>query len=210
MNQNGQTPSLALRLECMGLVVGGHTLPRFQVRAGEAVCLHVEYSPGSLPWYDCLLPLLVGRIQHPAIRLYGPAASLDRPFPRRRWLPWRRHPSTRDWLLYEGRLSPQEAEHVLSLVPVSPAMRVTSLGWNDRTMLALEACLLHPPELLVFDTAGSAVPTIQAVFDRLATRPTDLALAYLKTNLDAGSPCLPGASCYEIATDSPQTTAAVE
>lgn len=207
MSHIGQT-ELPLRLECSGLTIGGHVLPPFQVRAEEAVCLHVEYAPSADHWYDSVQPLLLGRIKHPAIRLLGVVANLERPFSPRRWMFWRKNPSARDWLLTEGKLSPQEAAHVLSQAPVPINVPVGWLGWGERTMLALEACLLHPPDLLVFDTAGCAGPTIEAVFDRLATRPSGLALAYLKTNLNYDYlPCLPGASCHVIAAVASQTAA---
>src|SRR5437588_4602237 len=128
-SENAQSETQPLCLECLGLTFGGHMPPAFQIGMGEAVCLHVEYSPSAVPWYDCVLPLLIGRIQHPAIRIHGLAANLERPFPRRRWLIWRKDPSAREWLRMEGNLSPQETAHVLSLVPVPPEMPVGWLGW---------------------------------------------------------------------------------
>lgn len=205
MNQTQEERSALPQLQCLGLAIGGHSLPPFQIEAGGAVCLHMEYSPDSVPYYDSVYPLLLGRTRHPAIRVHGVVAGLDRPFPPRRWQFWRRHLSARDWLLRVRGLSPAESARVLSVIPaIPPEMRVGWLGWNERTMLALEACLLRPPDLLVFDMAGCALPTKEAVFDRLATRPSQLAVAYLKTNPDADSPCLPGATCYVIAAQSSQ------
>jgi hypothetical protein len=65
-------------------------------------------------------------------------------------------------------------------------------------MLALEACLLHPPGLLVITTAGNDVLTIQHLFGRLSSRPPNMALIYLKTRHETDDPCLPGGTCLEI------------
>ena len=80
---------LPLHLECSGLTIGGHVVPPFQVRTGEAVCLHVEYSPSADPYYDSVQPLLLGRIKHPSIRLHGLIEKLERPYSPRRWMFWR-------------------------------------------------------------------------------------------------------------------------
>jgi hypothetical protein len=85
-------------------------------------------------------------------------------------------------------------------MPVVAPYRIGVLGWNQRTLLALETCLIHPPDLLVFDTAGNDHLAAQAVFDRLAARPPSLAVLYLKTLADW--PCFPGASCVTLVPES--------
>jgi len=75
-------------------------------------------------------------------------------------------------------------------------------------MLALEACLLRPPGLLVFDTVGHDSLTIQRIFERLSSRPPDLALIYLKTRHEMGDPCLPGGICLDLVRAPSQATIA--
>jgi hypothetical protein len=204
-NQNGQINPRPLRLDCLGLRAGGHTLPPFRLHAGEAVCMHVQHSP--LPWYDGVLPLLQGKATHPALRLLGTTHYLERPIPRRTWFGRRKDCAAQEWLMREQGLSSEDAARVLQAVSVPPDLRVGWMGWNERTMLALEVCLLRPPDVLVFDAAGNDLMAINSIFNRLVSRPSGLAIVYLKTNLDEDSPCLPGASCLMLTAGPLQTTA---
>ncbi|HKI36672.1 MAG TPA: hypothetical protein VKA46_32755 [Gemmataceae bacterium] len=186
-----------LSLECLGLTAGGHHVPPFQLHTGEAVCLHVE--PASPSWYDVLLPLLTGRVSHPRLLIRGTVSYLERPMPRRGWFGRRKDCTARDWLISERGLAPAEAVPVLDRASVPPEMKIGWLGWNERTLFALESYLVRPPDILVFDTAGNDPLGIRRLFDRLATRPRRLAVIYLKTNLGTASPCYPGKGCLDIA-----------
>jgi hypothetical protein len=154
-----------------------------------------------------LLALLTGRVANPALRLFGSASYLERPVPRRRWWGGLSDPPVRDWLVRDKGLTPEEAATVLERVALLPQLRVGWVGWNERTLLALEACLLHPPDLLIFDTAGNDPLGIQRAFERLATRPPSLAVVYLKLHINQDEFCLPGAACLALACRSWQTTA---
>jgi hypothetical protein len=185
------------QVECLGLAVGRYALPPFSLRAGEALCLHVHHT--EPPWYDTLRPLLSGTIAHPALRFAGVVEYLQRPMPRRRWWGPLRNPRAGGWLTDDRGLSSAEAEAVLQRLSLAPEDRIGVIGWSERTMLALEACLLRPPDLLAFDTAGQNVDGIRRVFDRLTSRPAGLALVYLKTYHGGDHPCLPGAACLDLA-----------
>jgi hypothetical protein len=146
-------------------------------------------------WQEKVLPLLSGRIMHPGLHLHGSVSYLERPMPRRRWWGWLHNPSTYEWLTAERGLTSSEATAVLDLVDELPNLSIGRVGWNERTMLALEACLLRPPDLLVFDTAGNDPLGGRRIFDRLASRPPELSLLYLKTTCEMDDPCLPDARC---------------
>jgi len=185
-----------VRLECAGLTVGDFSVPSFHVRAGQAVCLHVP--PITAIWHEILIPILSGRTAHPALRLHGPVSYLERPMSRRRWWGFPRDPSIGRWLTVEKGLTSTEAAAILGLVDVPDDVSTGCIGGSERIILALEACLLRPPGLLVFETVGHGPDTIQYVFERLASRPSSLALIYLKTRRGADDPCLPGAACVEL------------
>lgn len=193
-------------LECSGLTVKGYSVPPFHVRVGQAVCLHVSLP--SPAWYEELLPLLTARRTHPALHFFGTVAYLDRPRPHRRWWGGLHGPSARDWLTTEKELTPAEATTVLNLVDVPANPSVGRIGWNERTIIALEACLLRPPNLLVFDTSGNDSLTARHLFERLSFRPPNLALLYLKTRLGTEDSCLPGSTCLEIIRTPSQATLA--
>lgn len=201
MTGNGRLDMPEIRLECGGLTVGDFSVgdfsvPSFQVQARQAVCLHVP--PYTTIWHENLKPILSGRMAHPALHLHGSVSYLERPMPRRRWWGKRYNPSASDWLTTEKGLTSTEAAAVLSLVGEPPDLSVGRIGWRERTLLALEATLLHAPGLLVLDTVGNDPQTIQHVFARLASRPPSLALLYLKTRRGTDDPCLPGAVCLEM------------
>ena len=197
-----ETPSA--RLECDGLTARNFSVPPFRVGIGEAVCLHVLLP--SPAWHEEVLPILTRQIAHPALRLFGTVAYLDRPKPRRRWWGGLQSASSRDWLTIESRLTTEQAADVLRLVDLPAELSVGRVGWNERTMLALEACLLRPPDLLVFDTSGNDSLTAHRVFGRLSTRPPALSLIYLKTRHETDDPCLPGSTCLDLVPASLQTT----
>jgi hypothetical protein len=182
-------------------------VPRFQVGVAEAVCLHVEHQPG-FPWYDSILPLLNGDLEHPAIRRRGVHFYMKLPVTDRGWFGRAKDFTARDWLIKRRGVPRDEAERILNLVDARPNITVGRLPLNERMTIALEACLVHPPDMLLFDTFGCAPDTVQSLFDRLATRPSQLALAYLKTNLNYDDyPCLPGATCHVISALNPQAAA---
>jgi hypothetical protein len=171
-------------------------VPPFRVGAGQAVCLHVPLP--SPTWCEQLLPVLTGKIAHPALRFFGSVRHLERPLPRRRWWRGLHDPSVRDWLTREKGLTPAEAADILGRVALPSDLRVGRVGWNERTMLALEVCLLRAPDLLVFDSAGNDPLGVCRTFERLATRLPGMALLYLKTRLAADEPCLPEADCVAV------------
>lgn len=204
MAGNGRLQTPLLRLECMGLAVGDFAVPPFKVWAGQAVCLHIPPVPAT--GREALLAVLSGRTADPALRFSGSVGRLDRPMPRRRWWGGLFDPPARDWLLGENGLTAEEALEVLGCLALPAQERIGRLGWNERTLLALEACLLRPPALLIFDTVGNDPLGMQRVFQRLAARPAPLAVVYLKTHCEQHLDCLPDSFCVEIACRAVQTT----
>jgi hypothetical protein len=196
MTGNGRMDKHAVLMECDGLSTRNFTVPPFRVEASQNVCLHVPLSMAI--WHETLMPILVARIAHPSLHLHGSVSYLDRPMPQWRW--WRgwHSPSAGHWLTAESGLTSTEAAAVLSTVDLPADMSVGRIGWRERTLIALEACLLRPPDLLVFDTCGNGPETISYVFDRLASRTPQFALLYLKTRLEKEDACLPGAVCHEV------------
>ncbi len=206
MTGNGRLDMPEVRLECAGLTVDDFSIPSFCVQAGQAVCLHVP--PITAIWHEMLIPLLSGRIAHPALHLHGPVSYLERPMSRRRWWGLLHSPSLAHWLTAEKGLTSTEAAAILGLVDVPADLSIGRLGGSERITLALEACLLRPPGLLVFETVGHGPPTIQYIFERLASRLPSLALIYLKTRRGADDPCLPGSNCLEMVRASSPTAIA--
>jgi hypothetical protein len=188
-----------MRIHCLGLDARGFCLPPFTLRAGEALCLHVpSIDP---PWYDLLLPLITGQTAHPALQFTGTVTYLQKPVPRRRWwlLGRMRNPAAGDWLTADRRLSPAEATATLQRLSIVPRTPIGSLGWNERSLLAVEAFLLRPPDVLVFETTGQDPLGERRVLDRLSSAPADLALVYLKMLRDRPHPCLPRGTCLDVA-----------
>lgn len=185
-----------VRLDCDGLITQDFSVPPFRVEAGQGVCLHVLLP--SPMWHEKVMPLLAGRIAHPALHLLGSVSYLERPMPRRRWWGKLHNPSAGDWLTVERELTSTEAAAVLNLVGEPADLSIGRLGWNERTMLALEVCLLGPLDLLVFDTCGNDWLTTHRCFERLVSRPPQLALLYLKTRFEKEDACLPDSVCLEI------------
>ena len=184
-------------MECFGLELAGSILPPFELHAGEALCLHIEHS--TIPWYEGILKLLRGDISDPQLRVDGQVRYLERPMPGRGWFGRRKNMLPGNWLVNEVKLSPTEANRILNQLNVNPDLRIGWMGWNERTLLALEAYFVHSPDLLVFDTSGNDYQGIHTVFSRLDSRPPSMAVIYLKTNPGSMSPCFAGAKCIDLA-----------
>lgn len=206
MTRNGHLSGQEVRLECDGLSSRYFCVPPFRVQEGQTVCLHVPL--GKAIWYENLVPILDGRIAHPALHLHGCVSYLERPMPQWRW--WRgwRSPPVGDWLTVEKGLTSTEATAVLGAVDLPADLSVGRIGWRERTLIALEALLLRPPDLLVFDTCGNDCFTIPHIFARLASRTPQFALLYLKTRFEKEVPCLPGAVCFKCVRAPAHTTIA--
>lgn len=196
MTRHGPFDGQEVRLECDGLTTRHFSVPPFRVQEGQTVCMHVPL--GKAIWYDNLVPVLDGRIAHPALYLHGTVSYLERPMPQRRWWGGWRSPSAGDWLTAEKGLTATQATAILGSVDLPADMSVGRIGWRERTIIALEACLLRPPDLLVFDTCGNDCFTIPHIFERLASRQPRFALLYMKTRFEKEDPCLPGAVCLEV------------
>jgi hypothetical protein len=197
MNSEGKRVDDSTPLvESLGLTVAGYFVPPFRLARGNGVCLHV--SAADRAWYEEILPVLTGKVAHVGLRVHGSLGYLDRPVPRRGWLGRLKDPFAADWLTKEKGLMASEASRLLDRTSVPAGMRIGRLGWNERTLLALEVSLLHPPDVLVFDTAGNDPAGVHRVWNRLADRPPDLALVYLKTVLKSSEPCLPGGRCFVV------------
>jgi hypothetical protein len=196
-----------LRFECQGCRVDDHWIPPFQLHAGEAICLHI--LPGFFTWHDTLVPALRGEKDLSGLRVHGKVEYLARPTPQRGWFGRRRDSSAHDWLTLQKGLSEPEAEQILERVRVPGDVRIGWMGWNERTLLAVEAILCRPLDVLIFDTAGNDPFGSRHLVDRLTSRPENLSLIYLKTVNHPDVPCLSGSTCLEIRAQ-PIETAFVE
>lgn len=197
MTGNGRFEMPEVGLECDGFTTQDFSLPPFRVQAGQGVCLHIRL-PTAI-WHEILKLMLSARIAHPALHFHGRVHYLERPMPRRRWWGKMYSPSAEKWLTTEAGLTSSEAEAVLNVIDEPADMSIGLFGWKERTLLALEAALLRPSDLIVFDTMGNDLETIYHIFNRLASRQSQFALVYLKTRLEPEDPCLPGAVCLEVA-----------
>jgi hypothetical protein len=152
-----------------------------------------------------MLPALTGKRPHPGLLIHGSIASLERPMAKRRWFRRPKYTAALEWLTRDKGLTAAEANGILDRLSLPPVARVEWQGWDERTRLTMDACLLRPPDVLVFDTAGNSPGCIQMIFERLAARPAGLALVYLKTATIPPSECLPGARCLALTTPALQT-----
>jgi hypothetical protein len=203
---NDSPETASIRLECDGFTVDNYSIPPFCLKVGQTLCFHV-LMPSPL-WQEKLIPILTGSIAHPAVRLFGSVAYLDRPMPRRRWWGGWNDPPVRDWLEAEKGLSSAETTSILNRLALSPELRIGRTGWNERTMLALEACSLRPHDVLLLDTAGNDPRGKARIIDRLANLPPGVSLIYLKTRQEPDEPCLPRSECIAIAHIPLQTSVA--
>lgn len=193
MTQQIPLETQPVRLVCSGLMLDHLSIPPFQIRAGQGICLH--RPPLSWRHHDELISALTKQKGCPELRFFGSVAYLDRPMPRRRWWGGWYDPTVRDWLTVKKELTVPEAAHVLERAGLAPGLRIGRVGWNERARLAVEAFLLRPTDLLVFDLAGHDPFGIQRLLERLARRPPEVGLLYVKTREGADEPCLPGGTC---------------
>ena len=198
--------SRAVLIECAGLTIEDCLLPPFCLHTGEGLCVHV--ATPSPWWQDNLVPVLTGNRPRPELVLHGAVSYLERPRAERRWWGRLANPTVAEWLVAARGLQMSETAKALERVGLSGDIPMGSVGWNERTLLALEGWLARPTNALVFDTAGNDPRGEQRVMERVAARPECLTLIYLKTS--ASTMCLPGSACIRLARRTLQPTTAAE
>jgi len=164
-----------LRLKCDGVVDGPLSIPAFELRQGQAICLQIPYPTGvdvDLRLYH----LLMGLRTHPALRINGPIRWVDGTLslPRRRsWLDSFFHkisPSPRavDWLRKNGSMSHDQATAIVGRLGFSPSWRCNRFPGTPKTLIGLEAAWASGAEAVVLSMAGLDPLGRQAVIAAVA------------------------------------------
>jgi hypothetical protein len=196
---------MATRIECVGARFGALWLPPFTCRDGEFVCLHVP-ELGVQDGY-MLSHVLVGQTQLEGLRVDGPALYVDRPVPQRGFLGFLRNPKIGSWLVRQPGVASNDALALLSRYDVQPELRIGQMGWNTRSLLALETAFYSPARLIVFATWGLADVSIREMYAVVEAKLRDRAILHVSLAGEVQRACYPGAKCIELALAANRTPA---
>ena len=127
-----------VRISCAGVREGPLRLPPFDLRVGEAICLHLPAATSNAAEQD-LIRTLTGRLAHPGCRLLGKVyaaapAQDDRIGLLRLLRPLR----ATAWLRRRGGLSRKDAKAIVGAI-LDRDWPLMYLAGNPRTLLGLEA-----------------------------------------------------------------------
>lgn len=184
---------MAALIECDGTRLVSLRLPPFHVSAREFVCLHLPDS--SSPDVQHLKKALTGGITVPGLRVMGTITWAEPALPRRNFLGMVRDPHIGTWLTKEDRLSAAQVQALLQQQQIASNTRIGLLSWTARHLLALEAALARPADVIGFDTSGLDPRGIQQVNDRVQAHLVDRAFLHLSFHPLSDGPCFPGSRC---------------
>jgi hypothetical protein len=174
-----------LRLVCHGITDGQLTIPPFNLRQGQALCLQIPYPVGA-GVQEQLYQLLMGFRPNPGLQLLTDV----------RWvsacgIPVRRSlldllrdsllPSPRavDWLRRTGSMSYDQAAIVVTRLGFQANCRMNRLAGTPKTLLGLEAAWGSGAQVLVLSVSGLDPLGRQAVFSAAAKQLNHCAVLHL-------------------------------
>ena len=160
-----------IRITSKGVEDGPLTIPPFELRRGQALCLQIPYPVGC----DIdirLAALFLGRRSKSGLwinsRVRWVEALRDMPRPPH-WLDSFLHkmwpsPRTVDWLRKNGRLSHEQATVILDRLGIAPQLRCNRFCGTPKTLMKLEGAWANGAEVVVLSICGLDPLGRQAVF----------------------------------------------
>jgi hypothetical protein len=189
-----------VRISCDGVIIASLSLPPFQLKLGEVLCLHLP-SPALSKEETHLINALTGKRLVLGLHLFGRVCFAAPPTRRGIFGLFRSlHPI--DWLRHSGGLLRAEAEAIIERLGLKPEWRLSQLPATPRTLLGLEAAWAQGAEVVVFSTTGLDPTGVLAVFEAVASRLdrcAAISLSYPSVqNGQMKRDCFRGALCLEV------------
>jgi hypothetical protein len=169
-------------LRCEGFTDGRLTLPPWELRRGQAICLRLPID--SCGEFDArLYDLLIGRARVPGLHLSGRISWIagiswrpDRiPWWHIQEAKWWPSPRIETWLQRNGGMTRKEAAAVRLRLGLTVNWRMNCLSANDKMQLGLEATFASGADAIVEPFCGvgvlcseGAVATVSARLDQQA------------------------------------------
>jgi hypothetical protein len=188
-----------VRVSCTGIQVASVSIPPFELRTGEMVCLHLP-APQNSRADEYLIQLLTGARKTAGLQLLGRVVRAE---PARHATGLRnlfRRQRVADWLGQFGESTPAEVLAILDRLGIRADTSVAQLPLTPCILLGLEAAWLRRAEVLVYSTAGLDPLGRAAVFQAVSAHLPECAALHLSYALrDGNRICPPGALCLDIA-----------
>jgi hypothetical protein len=146
-------------LSCEGAVDGPLTIPPFELRRGEAMCLQEPFDAHGSE--ERLYPLLTGKRTTQGLRLHGKvilamnALLMHTSFPvaNRLFGKFWASPRVDAWLRRQG-MTQQQAAAVMQRLDILPHWRMNRLPGNPKMQLGLAAAFSQRPDVVVVSVSG--------------------------------------------------------
>ena len=189
--------------ECMGFRAETLLVPAFELRVGQAICLHIPVLPHQDLTEQQVIPVLAGQVPNSGIRIHGPIRYVQWPT-QSRWglLGFFREVRAVDWLGREAQIHQQEAEDILARLGLSVDSKLGRLAGTPRTLLAIEAAWANGAQGLMFTTSGLDPVGTERVFSHVGRNLDRCAALYLSTPFTCNGQLdrhhFPGATCLDI------------
>ena len=185
-------------LSCAGLCCGSTRIPAFQLRRGQAICLHLTSSTDQ----DRVIAVLTGEEKTPGIDLAGQVRWAEPPRIRRRFPRFFFRQRIVEWLQQAAKISEDQARDIMERLGLRPDWRIDEIPSNPRLRLALEAAWAHGADAVVFSTAGCDPLGVRDAFAAVAARLDRCSAIYLSNTYSCPGVTardhFPGAVCLEV------------
>jgi hypothetical protein len=161
-------------IDCQGVSHGRITLPPFQLKRGDLLCLHRD-GPSGCWSQDPLAQILCGTIPLSGLSISARIDYAEPAFMPPNLVSFFYHPRAAKWLQRHGRLPAAEAEAVVRRLDKElegriGRSRIGYLPWVARVLLGLEAAWARGTEVLLFDVVGLDPLGRDRVFQAIAAR----------------------------------------
>jgi hypothetical protein len=197
-------------LRCDGFTDGSLTLPPWELRRGQAICLRLPND--ACGEFDArLYDLLTGRSRMPGLDLTGRVSWIAGTW----WQPgrvpwwhfqeanWWPSPRIETWLQRNGGMTSQEAAAARLRLGLKVNWRMNRLSGNDKMLLGLEATFAAGADAIVIPLQGvdplgqeAAVTTASARLDQQAA--IFLTYPYWHQWQLHPAPCVAGVPCFNL------------
>src|SRR5437764_11186526 len=140
-----------VRISCESIIVGGLSLPPFQLESGELICLHMPCLAYSQEERQ-IIDLLTGESPARGLSIFGRILFADPPEFRAGLLSIFRRPRIGDWLQKKAGISVAQASVIAKNLGLESNEQICRLEGTPKGRLGLEAAWARGPDGIVYST----------------------------------------------------------
>lgn len=177
-------------IKCNGVVIGDLYIPKFRLKKGDLFCMHWPL-PANTEMENEFIKYLIGKKKSDQINIYGVVEKATPLVPEKKLFPFARETSLGNVI---KKLANGAAVNKLLTVckelEIDVDSKILSISLTKRALLGIEIALSNAPDVILFDICGLDPSGVQAIFDSVSDKLSDIAVIYFSY------PAIPERVCY--------------